>query len=76
MVTRDDGSQNIYTVPIVICNDQTSVEESKNKEKSKNALIGPGEFISKKEPSNISENKTMRLYIVPDAPTLSYQQGN
>ena len=53
-VTRDDCSQNIYTVPIGRCNEQASVEEYRYEEKLKNALIGPGEYISKKEPSKIS----------------------
>ena len=75
-VTRDDNSQNIYTIPFVLCNQHTSVEESKYEEKRKNALILPGEYISKKEPSKISEKKTMHLYIVPGASTLLYQQGN
>ena len=54
-VTRDYDSQNIYTVPVGQCNQQTSVEESKYEKKRKNALIVPGESISKKEPSKISE---------------------
>ena len=41
-VTRDDDSQNIYTVPVGRCNQQTSVEESKYEEKPKSALIFPG----------------------------------
>ena len=52
------------------------VEEYKYEEKRKNALIGPGEYISKKETRKISEKKTMFLYIVPVAPTLFYQQVN
>ena len=75
-VTRDDDSQNIYTVPVGRCNQQTPVEDSKYEAKRKNALIVPGESISKKEPRNIPEKKTMHLYIVPSAPTLFYQQGN
>ena len=75
-VTRDDDSQNIYTVPVGQCNQQTSVEESKYEKKRKNALIVPGGYISKKELIKISEKKAMRLYIVPGAPTLFYQQGN
>ena len=47
-VTHDDDSQSIYTVNVVRCNQQTSVEESKYEEKSKIALIVPGEYISKK----------------------------
>ena len=39
-------------------------------------MIVTGESISKKEPSKIPEKKTMRLYIVPGAPTLLYQQDN
>ena len=53
MLTRDDDSQNIYTVPVGKWNEQTSYDESKYEEKHKNALIVPGESISKKEPSNI-----------------------
>ena len=53
-VTRDDYSQNIYTVTVGLCNQQTSVEESKYDEKPKSALIIPGEYISKKEPRKIS----------------------
>ena len=55
---------------------QTSVDESKYEEIHQNALIFPGGSISKKEPSKISEKKKIRLYIVPGAPTLFYQQGN
>ena len=55
---------------------QTPVDRFKYKEKRKKALIGPGESISKKEPSKILENKIMCLYIVTGAPTLFYQQGN
>ena len=76
MVTCDDESQNTYTVPVGRCNQQTSVEEYKYEEKPKGVLIIPGEYISKKEPRKISENKIMRLYIFPGAPTLFYQQGN
>ena len=75
-VTSDDGSLNIHTVPFGRCNQQTAVEESKYEEKRKNALIGPGESISKKEPSKISEKKIMCFYIVSDAPNLFYRQGN
>ena len=75
-ITRDDDSQNIYTVPVGRCNQQTSVEDSKYEEKLKNSLIVPGESISKKEPINISEKKTMCLYIVPGVPTLFYQKVN
>ena len=75
-VTRDDDGQNIYTVPNGQCNEQTSYDESKYEDKCKNALIDPSESISKKEPSKISENKTMRLYIVLSAPALLYQQAN
>ena len=75
-VTRDYDSQNIYTAPVGIFNQQKLVEESKYEEKRKNALIGLGEYISKKEPSMITEKKTMLLYIVTCAPTLFYQQLN
>ena len=75
-VTHYDDSQVIYTAVVGRFNQQTSVEDSKYKEKRKNALIDPDEYISKKEPSNKSEKKTIRLYIVPSAPTLFYQQGN
>ena len=75
-VTHDDESESIYTVPVGQCNQHTSVEDSKYEEKRKNALIGPGESISKMEPINRLENKTMRLYIVTGAPTLFCQQGN
>ena len=75
-VTRDDESQNIFTVPVGRCNEQISVDVYKYEEKRKNALIGPGESISKKEPSKISEKKTTHLYIVTGAPTLLYQQVN
>ena len=56
--------------------EHTLVDEFKYEEKRDNALTGPGESISKKEPRKISENKMMRLYIVPGAPTVLYQQGN
>ena len=75
-VTRDDNSQNIYIVPVGWCNQQTSLEESKYEEKPQSSLIVTGEYISKKEPSKLPENKTMRLCIVLGAPTLFYQQGN
>ena len=74
-VTRDDYSENIYTVPVGRCNQQTSVEESKYEEKRKNALIVPGESISKKELSKIPEKKKIHLYIVPVSPTLLYGQS-
>ena len=56
-VTRDDDSQNIYTVPVEWCNQQKSVEESNNAGKRKNVLIVPGESISKKELRKISGRK-------------------
>ena len=40
-VTRDDDSQNTYTVPVGRCNQQTSFEDSKYEDKRKNALIVP-----------------------------------
>ena len=76
MVTCDDDSLNIYTVPVGRYNQQASVKEYKYEEKNKSALIVPGKYISEKEPSNISEKKTMRLYIVPGSPTLFYQKCN
>ena len=76
MVTRDDGNQNIYSVPVGRWNQHTSVEESRYEEKNKNEFIVPGESISKKESIKISEKKTMCLYIFSGAPTLFYQQGN
>ena len=76
MVKRDYDSQNIYTVTVGQCNQQKLVEESKYEEKTKSASIVPGEYISKKEPGKIPETKTIRLYIVPCAPSLLYQQGN
>ena len=75
-VTRDDESQHIYTVRVGQCNQHTSVEEYEYEEKPNSVVIVPGNFIPKKEPINISENQIMRLYIVPGAPTLLYQQGN
>ena len=60
-VTRDDDSKNIYTVPVGRFNEHTSDDESKYEEKRKNGLIGPGEYIPKKEPGNLSEKKTMPL---------------
>ena len=62
-VTRDDNSQNMYYLPFGRCIQQTSVEDSRYKEKRNNALIVPGGYISKKESSKISEKKTMRLYM-------------
>ena len=59
--TCDDDSQNIYNVPVGRCNKHTSVEDYKYEDKRMIALIVTGEYISKKEPSKISENKTMRL---------------
>ena len=47
MVTRDYYSQNIYTVLVWQCNQQTSIEYSKYEDKHKNALIVTGESISK-----------------------------
>ena len=47
-VTRDDDSQNIYTVPVGWHNQQKSVQDSKYDHKPKSALIVPGEYISKK----------------------------
>ena len=76
MVTRDDDSQNIYTVSIGQYNELTSYDESKYEDKCKNVLIVPGEYISKKLPIKIPENKKMHLYIVLGASTLLYQQDN
>ena len=75
-VTRDDDSQNIYTVSFGRCNLQTSVDESKYEKIHHNPLICPDESISKKEPSKISEKNTILLYIVHGAPNLFYQEGN
>ena len=47
-VTRDDDSQNIYTVPVEQWNQHTSFEDSKYEEKRKNKLMFSGESISKK----------------------------
>ena len=47
-VTHDDYGQNIYTLPVGKCNQQTSVEDTKYFEKHNNALIVPCEYISKK----------------------------
>ena len=47
-VKLDDDSRNIYTVTVGRCNDLTSVDEYKYEEKLYNALICPGEYISKK----------------------------
>ena len=58
-VTHDDDSPNIYTVPVGQYNLQTSVDESKYEEIHQNALICPGRYISKNEPSKISEKKTI-----------------
>ena len=44
----------MYTVPVGRCNEQTSDDESKYEENYKNALIGPVEYIPKKELSKIS----------------------
>ena len=54
-VTRDDDSPNIYNVPVGLWYLQTSVDEYKYEEIHQNALIFPGGYISKKEPSKISE---------------------
>ena len=51
----------MYTAPVVICNENTSDDKYRDEEKRKSALIVPGEYISKKEPSKIPEKKTMRL---------------
>ena len=75
-ITRDDDNRNIYTVLVGRYNELASVHVSKYEEKCHNALICPGEYISKKEPNKISEKKTVRLYIVTCAPNLFYQQGN
>ena len=60
-VTIDYDSQNMYTVSVSQCNEQTSDDESKYENIRKNALLDPGESILKKGLSKISENKTMRL---------------
>ena len=44
-VTRDDGSRNIYTVPVGQCNELTSVDESNYEEKRQNVLVYTGEYI-------------------------------
>ena len=48
MVTRDDDSPNIYTVPVGKCNLQTSADDSKYQEIHHNELVCTGESISKK----------------------------
>ena len=48
MVTHDNDSQNIYTVPVGQWNQQTAVEDYKYENERKNSLIVPGESISKK----------------------------
>ena len=75
-VTHDDSILNIYTVPVGQCNELTSFYESKYDEKRQNSLIFPSESISKKNWARYHKKKTVRLYIVPGAPTLFYQQGN
>ena len=60
-VTRYDDGQNIFTVPVERCNENTSVEESRYEKMRRNSIIGPGCFIPKKEPSKKKENKTMNL---------------
>ena len=75
-ITCDDGSRKNYTVPVGRCNQQTTFEESKCDKKPKSALIVPGAYFSKKEPSKKSDKKPKRLYIVPCATTLFYQQSN
>ena len=75
-VTRNDDIQKIYTVLVGQCNQQKLVEDYKYEDKRNNSLIFPGESISKNELSKIPEKKTVRLYIVPGAVTLLYQQGN
>ena len=60
-VTRDNDSRNMYTVPVGRYNELTSVDESKYEEKRQNALICPGESISKKEPSKIPEKEKKAL---------------
>ena len=74
--TGDDESPNIYTVPVGRYNLLTSVDESKYEDIHQNALMFPGAYISKKEPSKISETKKICLYILPGAPNLFFQQGN
>ena len=61
MVTRDDDSPNIYAISVGWCDLKTSVDESKSEEIHQNALTCSGESISKKEPSKISEKKTICL---------------
>ena len=53
-----------------------SVDGSKYEEKRQHSFISPGEYTSKKEPSKISEKKTVHLYIFPGASTLFYQRVN
>ena len=60
--TRDYNSQNIYNVPVGRRNEQTSDDEYKYEEKRKNALIGPGESISKKEPSKIPKKDNALIH--------------
>ena len=75
-VTCDDDIRKIYTVPVGGCNQQTTFEESKFENKPKRALIVTGASISNNEPSKKSAKKPERLFIVPGAPTLFFQQGN
>ena len=41
MLTRDDHSQNIYTLPVGRCNELTSVDDSEYEEKPKSILVVP-----------------------------------
>ena len=47
MLTHDDDSPNMYTVPVGRCDIQTSVDESKYEEIHQNSFICPGESIPK-----------------------------
>ena len=62
-VPRDDDSTNMYTVNVGQCNIQTSVDKTEYEDIHQNALICPGESISEKEQSKISEKKKDNMLI-------------
>ena len=56
-LTRDDDNRNIYTVLVGRYNELASVHVSKYEEKCHNAIICPGEYISKRNQTRYQKKR-------------------
>ena len=75
-VTRYGDSRNIYTVPVGLCNELTSVNESKYEDKHQKALICPGESVSKRNRARYQKKRQCAYTLLVVHPNLFHQQGN